>query len=367
MAFRLVDTSYINFPEGQTENRIRTAQNQLGINALEFVRRVDAAMADINRVDPVIASLTYNTTERSVSTTTPERLVWQRSSEFVQGRPQGGGAQRGFQRPLYFYEIDLGYTRRSLMRTGLAQFNSHLRDVSRAIRKGRRADVLNRLFDDGPWPLDDAGIGSSPGFAGSGVDDDEFVGVLPSGAVTDSNYTHYFQAADTEAGIHAAVLDALEVLDNWQPAGTYYEMFGTVSAIDQLKGYKADDKFVKAGSTLVRPGEDQSQALVNPATYQGVYAERIMVRPGDHQLGGSKHIVIYKSNGQNAPGNPLAYVYDELFGTDAIVEDRNLFPLVDASIQQTYGIGVGDSRTNAVCISIGGTPGVYDAPTIIRQ
>lgn len=366
MAFRLVDTTYINFPEGQTENRIRTAQNQLGINALEFVRRVDAAMADINRVDPVIASLTYNTTERTVSTGLPERLVWQRSSEFVPGRPQGGGAQRGFQRPLYFYEIDLGYTRRSLMRTGLAQFNNHLRDIARAIRKGRRADVLNRLFDDSPWPLDDAGVGSSPGFAGSGVDDDEFVAVLPSGALTDENYTHYFQAADTEAGVHAAVLDALEALDNWNAPGTYYEMFGSIAAIDQLKGYRADDKFVKAGSTLVRPGEDQSQALVDAATYQGVYAERIRVRPGDHQIVG-KNLVIYKSNGSNAPGNPLAYVYDELFGVDAIVEDRNLFPLVDASIQQTYGMGVGDSRTNAVVISIGGTPGVYAPPQIIRQ
>jgi hypothetical protein len=160
------------------------------------------------------------------------------------------------------------------------------------------------------------------------------------------------------------VLDALEALDNWG-GNRYYEMIGDVTSIAQIQTYLGDAKFVSAGSQLIRPGEAQTQALVNASTHLGVYAGRIRVRPGIQQING-RAISIFFYGGQNSPQNPMAYIYDELFGLQAYVEDRILYPLAEAAILQTYGVGVGDDRVGAVNISIGGTPGTYATPVILR-
>ena len=358
------DTQFIEFPEGQSDDQIRTATNQMGIGFLQFVQRVDAAMTALNAPDPTIEMLSYRTTRRNVRQRGRDNKKWQRSAEYVPGRPQLGQPGKGFQRPLYSWEIDLGFTRRGLMRMGLEQFTEEVQTTVGAARRGRRADVLDRFFSDLEFPLDDDGVGASPGFAGSGTGANDFEGVFPNNVEVPANYTHYFQAADTEAGIHAAILDALEALDNWGE-NRYYEMIGDVTSINQIRTYLGDDKFVGAGSQLIRPGEAQTQALVNAATHHGVYAGRIRVRPGLSQISG-RNIAIFFYGGQNSPQNPLAYVYDELFGLNAYVEDRILYPLAEAAILQTYGVGVNDDRVGAVCISIGGSAGVYARPAILR-
>jgi hypothetical protein len=358
------DTQHIEFPEGQSEDRIRTATNQIGISFLQMVQRVDAAVAAINGPDPLIDLIAFRTTKRNVRQRGRDSKKWQRSAEYTPGRPQLMGPGRGFQRPLYSHEIDLGFTRRGLMRMGLEQFTEEVQSTVGAVRRGRRADVLDRFFSDLEFPLDDDGVGASPGFAGSGTGTNEFEGWFPNNVEVPSNYTHYFQAADTENGIHAAILEALEALDSWG-GNRYYEMIGDVTTINQIQTYLGDDKFVKAGSQLIRPAEDQSQALVNAATHVGVYAGRIRVRPGIQQINGRALSVFY-TPGPNSPQNPVAWVYDELFGGGAYVEDRILYPLAEAAILQTYGVGVGDDRVGATLISVGGTAGVYAKPAILR-
>jgi hypothetical protein len=358
------DTQFIEFPEGQSDDYIRTASNQMGISMLQFVQRVDSAVAALNTPDPIIDMLSYRTTNRSVTQRGSDNKKWQRSAEYVPGRPQLGQPGKGFQLPLYSHEIDLGFTRRGLMRMGLQQFTEEVQSTIGAVRRGRRADVLDRFFSDLEFPLDDDGVGASPGYAGSGTGTNVFEGNFPNNVPVPVDYTHYFQADDTEAGIHAAIMDALEALDNWG-GNRYYEMIGDVTSIAQIQTYAEDAKFVSAGSQLIRPAEAQSQALVNANTHLGVYAGRIRVRPALSEING-RNIAIFYYGGQNNPQNPLTYIYDELFGLNAYVEDRVLYPLAEAAILQTYGIGVGASRTGAVVISIGGTPGTYARPAILR-
>ena len=358
------DTQFIEFPEGQSDDYIRTASNQMGISMLQFVQRVDAAMAALNSPDPLIDMLTYRTTTRSVTQRGSDNKKWQRSAEYVPGRPQLGQPGKGFQLPLYSHEIDLGFTRRALMRMGVQQFNEEVASTVNAARRGRRADVLERFFSDLEYPLDDDGVGASPGYAGSGTGSNVFEGNFPNNVPIPVDYTHYIQVADTEAGIHAGILEGLDALDNWGE-NRYYEMIGDVTSINQITTYLSDAKFVSAGSQLIRPAEAQSQALVSAATHLGVYAGRIRVRPGLQQING-RNLAIFFYGGQNSPQNPLTYIYDELFGINAYVEDRLLYPLAEAAILQTYGVGVGASRVGAVVISIGGTPGTYAPPAIHR-
>ena len=121
MPFGFADTQFVQYPEGQTEARLRGLQNRLGINYLEFVQRVDSAMAALNASDALINELTYDTTNDRISAGTNSDKVWQRSAEYTPGRPQRGKPGRGHYLPLYHYEIDLGFTDRMLQTMTIEQ------------------------------------------------------------------------------------------------------------------------------------------------------------------------------------------------------------------------------------------------------
>lgn len=359
MPFGYADTKFVHFPEGQTEQRVRGLQNRLGINYLEFVRRVDAAMSALNRQDPLIGELTADTTNDRVTTLRSVPKVWQRGAEYTPGRPQRGGAGGGYSLPLYNYEIDLGFTDRGLMTMPTEVFTEELRTTVQAVAKGRRADVLHRLFFPGEVPLDDDGVGASPGFIGSGTGTNVFEGSYPNGIVVPANHTHYHQAANTDGDIDAALKLMLSKMQKWYTGP--FDLIGSPDFIDriQVATMRADDRFVSAGSSLIRPAEAQTQALVDANRYIGVYAGHIRVREADFQIGGMACAII-------KPGvKQLSWRYDPLFGREAYVDDRQLTPLVEAMIMQTYGVGVGE-RTSATLLSVGGTAGVYAAPPIER-
>lgn len=86
------------------------------------------------------------------------------------------------------------------------------------------------------------------------------------------------------------------------------------------------------------------------------------VRYADHQIDGVA-FSIYKTYGNYSSQNPITWRWDEDFGQDTYVEDRALMPLAQASILQTYGIGVGN-RVGATLCSVGeGTD--YTPPDIL--
>jgi hypothetical protein len=362
MPFGFADTHFVNFPEGQTENRLKSLTNRLNINYLEFVRRTDAAITALNAADPVINLFTYDTTKDTVTAKGGSDKVWQRAAEYGPGRPQRGKPGRGHLLPFYHYEIDLGFTDRALKTMEVEQFTDELRDTVQAIARGRRADVLERLFNADEIPLDMDGNGASPGFAGSGTGTNAFVGILPNGQETDGAYTHYFQMADTEAGTHAGILAMVAALENWY-AGPF-DLYGSATAIEKIMSYVGDDKFVSNGSSLIRPGEAQSQALVDASTYLGVYAGKIRIRYPDLSLEGD-NFVIFKPFPVQSQLQPLAWRWDTIFGREAYVEDRNMTPLTEAMVMQSYGVGV-SNRVSVTVALIGGTPTEYEPPTVLR-
>lgn len=363
MPFGYGDTQFINFPIGQEDSRVREMQNRLGISVLEFVRRTDAAIAALNDTDSLISMLTYDTTQLSIRQGGTSDKVWQRSAEYTPGRPQRGGPGRSWMLPIHFNEIALGFTERALQHMQVEQFEDELRTTVQAVAKGRRADVLERLFNHEVLPLDDDGTGTTPGFAGSGTGNDAFIGILPSGVATSGSYTHYFQAADNGTAIDTAIKLMQTNLELWNSGP--FDLLPGPDAFDRITSNIADTtQFVSAGSDLIRRGEAQDVALVDPNRYAGVYNGRIRVLYPDYQIAGNGFAIV-KTFGAGSQQNPLAWRYDPLYGRRAYVEDRALFPLAEAMIMQTYGVGVGN-RVAATLCSIGGSAGVYAPPAINR-
>lgn len=363
MPFGYADTQFVHFPEGQDEDRVRSLRNLVGINYLEFVRRVDGAMRALNTNDPLVAMLTYDTTKDRINQEGGSDKVWQRSAEYTPGRPQRGQPGRSHLLPLYFYEIDLGFTDRALKTMGVEQFQDELRTTVQAVGRGRRADVLERLFNSAEMPLDDDGTGATPGFAGSGTGTNVFSGTMPNGQSTDPSYTHYFQTADDGASLDTAIKAMQTNMALWDSGP--FDLLPSPDAFDRITSNQTDaTQFVSAGSDLVRRGEAQDAALVDPNKYAGVYNGMIRVMHPDYQISGNGFALI-RSYGAGNARNPLAWRYDPTFRREAYVDDRRLMPMTEAAIMQTYGIGV-SNRTGAALCSIGGSAGVYAAPAINR-
>lgn len=235
-------------------------------------------------------------------------------------------------------------------------FEGELSTTVQAIRRGQRADVLSRLFLDTEFPLDNDGTGASPGFAGSGTGSNVYGGPTPPGVTTLNMYQRV-----AAASLATAVDTAQPWLQYFHGPGSF-DLIGSASAIALVA---ALPKFVKAGDVLVRPASGTAEALVDPEFYLGVLNGNIRVRVPEPQLTGDA-IAIFKTYGSGNSLNPLAWRYSDIWGPNAWVEDRELYPLGNAIINQNFGVGV-NNRAGAALIALAAS-GTYaaNAPTVSR-
>lgn len=355
MAFGYVDSQNIDFAVGQTESRLRNMQNRLGISITEFISRVDGAITAVNTPSGLVGELCYRTTKDRVSGAYGGSKVFQRAAEYSPARPQKG-APSGWLLPLWESEIGLGFTKKALDVMQIDTFEGELATTVQAIQRGQRADVLTRLFLDTEMPLDNDGIGTSPGFAGSGSGSNVYGGPTPPGVGTLNLYQRV--ASGGLAGAIDSAQTWLQFFHGMQP----FDLVGSASAVALVANLP---KFVKAGDVLVRPAQGTAEALVDPTIHVGVINGNIRVRLPEAQLTGDA-VAIYKSYGIDNLQNPLAWRYSDIWGADAWVEDRELYPLANAIVKQNYGVGP-NTRVGAALIAVGAS-GTYaaNAPTITR-
>lgn len=356
MAFGYLDTQNIDFAVGQTESRLRNMQNRLGINFSEFYNRLDGAMTALNaNTDPLISSLINVTSADRVDGGATGSKVLQRAGEYSIVRPQHSGAA-GHLLPLYHFAISLGFTAEALQTMTLERFQGEVATTVQGFRRGQRAEVLERLFSDAEFALDDDGVGASPGFAGSGTGSNVYAGAMPAG-VTNLNLYSRVASAGLEAEIKK-VQGYLNALHGFGPL----DMVTSSSLIDTIAALPG---FVTAGSPLVRQGGNEAEAMVAADQYIGVLNGNIRVRHAEGQLNGSG-LAIYKSYGANDVRNPLAWRFSTIWGQGAFVNDRELFPLGNAEISQYFGIGA-NNRVGAGLIAVAAS-GTYAAnkPTVSR-
>lgn len=351
-----IDSHNFDWASGQTESKLRNMTNRLGISFTEFIDRVDGAITAVNSPnDPLIESLIFRTSEDRVTGGTSSDKVLERSAEYTIPRPQRGKGS-GWLLPLYENAITLGFTKKALDVMTLDSFERELATTVQAIRRGNRADVLEALTGDDERPLDNDGTGLTPGFIGSGTSTNAYVGPVPPGETLGS-YTLYRRFATT--GLEANVKTAFEAWAWFFPG----ETFELVAPSAGLATVVAFDGFESTGSPLVRPAMGSAEALLDPSIYAGALFGQIAVRKAETQMTGTS-FTIFRSGGSNNSQNPLAWRYSDIWGPNAWVEDRELYPLANAVVNHNYGVGV-YNRAGALNISVAGS-GDYTPPTVSR-
>lgn len=355
--FGFLDTQYISFLDSQTEAAIR-ATNAAGVSYEAMFRALNGALSALagNR-DPLIQRFVQDTTQETVTQRLGSRRVWQRGAEYTPGRPQLGQAAESYMLPLWSFEIDLGFTARSLRDITLDTFMSEVRDTVQGIATGYRADVLERLWHVDEFPLDSRALaGYSPGFIGAGeplaVGLDIYNNPIPS------DYSHYFHGADNEAAIQTTLNGAVANMERFHRGRL--EIIPTEDMAERITAMTAGEMFVPAQQILIRSAVEQPEALVDPNVYMGVYNKKYPVRFPEVQVQGVNAMVAPTAPTQK----PLAWRYKESYGRYARLEDRALYPLTEAIIMQDYGLGVLD-RFGLALVSAG-TGTDYINPNIVR-
>lgn len=354
MAFGTIDTTY-ELPPLFTETKLAAMRNRLGISTLDLINRVRGGLAAVNTKSQIVTEFTVDTTQDRVEARRGTKKVWQRGAEYTIARPQRGHAQSGWLLPLNTYEIGLGFTAEGLAKIDVESFDRELSDTLTAVRRGQDADVLYRLYSRDEMPLDDDGTGASPGFAGSGTGTNVFTGTTLKGTTVDSTYTHYAHTT-AEAAAAKTALDALiEKMKLWTNATL--EIIPTDQFLDLLMAMRENNEFVPTGSTFLIPADNEVRTAVSADRYAGVYKGTVLVRKAITGVEGNNAILI------DPTVKPLFWRYDTLDGRNARVVDRDIYPLVNANIRQTYGIGVAN-RTSVALLSLG-SGSEYTAPTIV--
>lgn len=360
MAFGIIDTTYVDLPVGIDAAYVQGLETRSGLSVAEMIRMTDAAIAAINEgVDPLVADLCTPTSSSvgSVRGTSTKQVM--RAGEYTLALPQQS-SRVGHMLPIEKFELGSGWTEDGLEEITMDAFREELEDTVSAFQRFYLVQALRRLFGSGEVPVGERTTVLSPGFAGSGTGNNVFTGVYPDGSALPGGYTHYAYTAP--ANLMAAIKTYVGRLSKWHPGP--YEMIASPTALADVIT-QAGSAFVPSGSVLIRAAQGTAEALVNPDDYVGVLNGNIKVRQAVESIGGTKHLSIFKTYGQFAAGNPLAWRYDPMKpkGRDAYLVSRALYPMADAIAQQWLGFGVND-RAAAVNIFIDTAPGAYVDPTI---
>lgn len=356
MPFGILDTQYIDFPANVDVAYIQGLRNAAGVEFPRLLREIDSRISALNGgLDPFVASIIFDTTEPVSEIAIPPRFDVDESSEYTVARPQYAEGQ-AHALPIRPYDVSLEFTEDGLNAMRMERILLQVEGVLGGYRALYRRKALERLFSNATVRVDKKTVMLSPGFAGSGTGGDAFNQPYPSGAPLPGGYTHYYRAAS--AAVAATLTLMRDQLKKWQ-AGPF-DLVGSAAAIALVTADVA--RFVSAGSPLVRRAASNSEALVDPNEYLGVWDNDVRVRlPIDDFT--ELNLAMYKSFGVRNPRNPLAWRYDPDKGRGAYLRYRSFFPLDQAIVLQRFGIGV-NNRT-AAALAFFAASGAYTPPVIV--
>lgn len=361
MAYGILDTKYIDFPPNIDQSYLRGLQTRGGVSFATVLSEIDARLGTLNAsLDPLIANLMTVTTEAFTEDGAPVAFEVTERGEYTLARPQLVEGQ-GLMIPLRSYDVSIGFTEDGLERMSQERIMRNVDSVLLGLRRLHKVQALTRLFSNAEIRVAKSTTSTSPGFAGSGTGDNVFSRPYPDGTALPGGYTHYYVANTSTTGEFESKIEAMIArLALWHTPP--FDLVGSAAAITAVK---ALTNFVSAGSALIRQGVGISEAMVDAATYAGVYQSAggydVRVRVPLLETT-SNNLAIFKSYGALAPNNPLVWRYDPLLGRNAVLRYRSLYPLDQAVVKQDFGIGVND-RTAAALLYFGAGATVYTVPT----
>lgn len=354
MPFGYLDTRYIDFPANVDVRYIEGLRMRAGWDFPRLLRELDSRLGALNTgLDPLLAALITPTDQEFAETSIPTAFEVNEAGEYTIARPQLVEGQ-AHMLPLRPFDTALGFTEDGLEQMRLERILLNVDSLFLGYRAAYRKLILRRLTSDAEERVDTRTVVTSPGFAGSGTGDNVFGGSYPDGTPFEGGFTLYYRVASgaLEAGLKTALARLRRL--NTGP----FDLIGPQAMIDAVA---ATGSFVKAGSALIRLGDGQSEALVDPMTYVGVFDNDVRVRKAILDYS-DPNITIFKSFGNLNPRNPLAWRFDPQKGRNAYVRYRSMFPLDNAVVKQSLGIGV-NNRTAVANIRVDAAGG-YVAPAV---
>lgn len=360
MAYGTHDFKFLDFSE-QDLNRIAARQTAAGVSFADILTAANNAMAATVQVDPAIASLTYQTDASEAGKDRSARFQVEQRGEYSTARPQRGMSVSHLL-PIRKFDIATQWTEDFLDYASELDIAQELDGLSSGWRSFFNTEPLNALFNPAAIPVTEDSTTTSPKLIGYTGSDPAYGKVtLNDGTIVDTPYTHYLN--DVAANLLASIDAALVLLKARGQTGPF-DILGSPDAITAIS---ALTEFYETGDPLIGQALGEASANLDSGAFAGALKGRnVRVRHAVDAIqdgSGSYWFAVYKSFGQNALGNPVAWRFNARKGVVPQIRSRELYPLSYATSIGEAGFGIGN-RFGAVAVNIETTANGYAAPTI---
>ena len=271
------------------------------------------------------------------------------------------GATTGHMLPLRQWDRALGWTMMYLRRARQARLDADVRSAVVDIKSHWQKQLLTRFFKMEGETVGSTGNASVP-FADGGATDSSYVPPdSPDGESFTGSHIHFLRHSDiTDANVTAAIehlqehghRSPFDIIAARADAGTW----------TSLSGFKAPEwpGIVYHASTTERAAIPEiTRYLGYIETDYGIARLWLTPRLPANYYG------VYKSYGPGDPRNPLRVRINPNvgFGWQLVPGNWVNAPQLMAVLYSEFGVGVGEDRTNGVCVYIADS-GSYTTPTI---
>lgn len=358
----LVDNTLLPLWDQKELQRIKTADGRTFEQIASEVQTAAVAVAAELLADPLYGNLFSLQTGADVEYPIGQNNDGiQEIGEFETPLPYKGKTT-GHSIGLKNYARALGWSMLALRDRTPARLNADIRSVVEDIRNHYRRRILTRFFTMEAWATG-ATAGANVPLADGGVSDSTYVPPQATDGAT-FLYTHdHFSriAALDQAAFETALLNLVEhgyvgpydVIAAEADAATWTALTGWKPPLWTGIAYQASatERFVDAEPVYRYHGAVETDYGIARVWLNG----RVP----------TAYFGIFKAFGANNPMNPVRMRYDERYGFGYRLVPGNWvkMPMELAVLWSEYQVGIGEDRTNGVCVRIAAS-GDYVTPTI---
>jgi hypothetical protein len=362
MAYGTHDFPFLDFGD-QDINRIAALQTGAGVSFANILTAANNALnASTQSLDPTVMSLVYQTDQVEVGRDRSAKFQVEYGSEYAAARAQRGGPPVSHMLPIRPIDIATQWTEDYLDNVSEREMVEELQGLSDGFKAFFETEPLNALFSPTAMTVSRESSIESPKLIGFDTDDPAYGKIsLADGTLLASPYSHYLN--DTPANLLASIDAALVKLKARGDTGP----FDIIGSPDAVNAISALDVFYETGDPLIGQALGEASANLDAGQFAGALKGRnVRVR---HAVGaiqdgsGEYWFAVYKTFGQNDPGNVVGWRYNGRKGVTPRLRSRSLYPLDYATAVGEAGFGI-LNRFRAVVVNIEATANGYTAPTI---
>lgn len=308
--------------------------------------------------DPLLSGLISITQEASMEYRVGVSNGFQAHTEY--GRPdEKRGKTTGHMLPLDEFDRGMGWTWDFLRKARRPQIDADIASAMADIQDKWAKVILTRLFKSDYTTV---GSGRSMPLADGGTADPTYVPVAVPDRGGTFVYTH--DHIHNQNGITQAFLE-VAVANIWEHGyDAPYELLVSRTDISSWTDTSSITGFVPRADPLLRYGLTADLANVSPDYVGAVETDYGACRVRVCGRIPTTYWAVYKSFGALDQRNPLVVREDPTFGTGAVLlrgDHIREFPIENAILFMTFGVGVADRVAAAAYIN---SAGGYSTPTI---